>query len=235
MLTVDTKRLGVRPGDVVLDLGCGAGRHTYHLQRLGAFAVAVDLDDVALKDTAAMMQVLASEEAAAQGAATVADALSLPFRDGSFDRIIVSEVLEHIPDDGSALAELFRILRPGGGLAITVPRSWPEAVCWALSREYHDTPGGHVRIYRRSQLVDRARAAGFEPVSSHHAHAFHSAYWWLRCATGLDGRSLPARWYHSALVWDIEHPNRLVRTTERALDPFFGKSFALYLVKPRVG
>ena len=89
------------------------------------------------------------------------DALHLPFADGTFDRVIASEVLEHIPDDVAAMTELARVLRPGGTMAVTVPRCGPEFVNWALSDEYHDVPGGHVRIYRRSTLapaalVDRA-------------------------------------------------------------------------------
>ena len=90
-----------------------------------------------------------------------------PFADGTFDRVIASEVLEHIPDDVAAMRELARVLKPGGTMAVTVPRCVPEAVNWALSDEYHDTPGGHVRIYRRSTLsaawLGRARADRVPP------------------------------------------------------------------------
>ena len=86
----------------------------------------------------------------------------LPFPDASFDRVIASEVLEHIPDDEAAMAELARVLRPGGSMAVTVPRCGPEFVNWALSDEYHDVPGGHVRIYRRSQLVGRLERTGLD-------------------------------------------------------------------------
>ena len=89
-----------------------------------------------------------------------ADARRLPFDDGEFDVVIAAEVLEHIHEDSAAIAELRRVLRPGGLIAVTVPRWWPERVCWALSREYHDVPGGHVRIYRRGQLADRLRRSG---------------------------------------------------------------------------
>ena len=88
----------------------------------------------------------------------------LPFADGAFDRVIAAEVLEHIPDDNRAMAELARVLRPGGTMAVTVPRFGPELVNWALSDEYHDIPGGHVRIYRRSLLIDRLRRAGLRPL-----------------------------------------------------------------------
>src|SRR6202021_2633687 len=86
------------------------------------------------------------------GAGGGGDALRLPFPSGSFDRVIAAEVLEHIPDDRRALAELARVLRPGGTIAVTVPRWYPELINWVLSDDYHLVPGGHVRIYRRSEL-----------------------------------------------------------------------------------
>ena len=87
----------------------------------------------------------------------VGDAYRLPFPDGAFDVVVISEVLEHIPDDRDAIAELDRVLRPGGTLAVTVPRWWPERICWALSDAYHQVEGGHIRIYRRRQLLGRLR------------------------------------------------------------------------------
>ena len=76
------------------------------------------------------------------------DATKLPFADNTFDRVITSEVLEHIQDDVSAIAELARVVRPGGTLACTVPSWWPEKINWMLSDEYHapKSVGGHGRI-----------------------------------------------------------------------------------------
>jgi len=161
------------------------------------------------------------------------NALRLPFADASFDRVIAAEVLEHIPDDSSAMAELARVLRPGGTMAVTVPRLGPEAVNWALSEEYHNVPGGHVRIYRRSTLLSRLGGAGLRPVGHHHAHALHSPYWWLRCFVGprREDQAL-VRAYHRLLVWDITRAPRLTRVTERLLNPVLGKSLVVYLEKP---
>ena len=87
--------------------------------------------------------------------------MRLPFADATFDRVICSEVLEHLPDDRTAMGELARVLRPGGTMAMTVPRYGPELVNWALSDEYHAVQGGHIRIYRRRQSCSSgcARAA----------------------------------------------------------------------------
>jgi hypothetical protein len=84
------------------------------------------------------------------------------------------------------MRELARVLAPGGLLAVTVPRWGPELVCWALSSAYHEVEGGHVRIYRGSELRRRLAAQGLEPVGAHHAHGLHAPYWWLKCAVGVD-------------------------------------------------
>lgn len=168
-----------------------------------------------------------------RGAGCQGDALALPFPDGCFDRIIAAEVLEHIPDDEGAMRELARVLRPGGTMAVTVPRWYPELINWALSDRYHMTPGGHVRIYRRSALVERLRGAGLAPYGTHHAHALHSPYWWLKAAVGVDNDRHPAvRAYHRLLVWDITAATPLTRVPEALLNPVLGKSTVVYLRKP---
>jgi SAM-dependent methyltransferase len=236
MLTVDYGRLGVRPGDRLLDLGCGFGRHAFEAARRGAVVVAVDAgsEEVAQVRGTLGAMVDAGELAADHPASAVqGDALALPFADGSFDRVIASEVLEHIPDDTTAMRELARVLRPGGTMAVTVPRCVPEAINWALSDEYHDTPGGHVRIYRRSTLERRLGSAGLVPTGHHHAHSLHSPYWWLRCLVGPSNESHPAvAAYHRLLVWDIVKAPLVTRSADRALNPLIGKSLVVYLHKP---
>ncbi len=238
MLTVDFARLGLRPGMRVLDIGCGNGRHAFESLRRGAEVVAADLDDAALAEVAAMgaaMQAAGEVPAGGSLRTVCADARRLPFRDGDFDVVIAAEVLEHINDDSAAIAELRRVLRPGGLIAVTVPRWWPERVCWALSREYHEVPGGHVRIYRRGQLADLLAASGLVVSGSHHhAHALHSPYWWLRCAIGMRREDATvARLYHRFLVYDLMRRPRWTRSLERTLDPVLGKSIVLYARRPQ--
>lgn len=233
MLTVDFDRLGLRGGERVLDLGCGGGRHAFSCLRRGAVVVALDADPGEVRGAAAMMAAMAEAGEVGEGgrgAGVRGDALRLPFPDGAFDKVICAEVLEHLDDDSAAMAELARVLRPGGMLAISVPRYGPELVNWALSERYHNVAGGHLRIYRRRQLLERLERAGMELVASHHAHALHSPYWWLRCLVGLENEDcLAVRSYHRFLVWDITAHTPLTRVPDRLLNPFLGKSLVVYL------
>jgi SAM-dependent methyltransferase len=238
VLTVDYRKLGLRAGDTLLDLGCGFGRHAFEAFRLGARVVACDMAVPELGEVRSLFAAMVEAgEAPPQGlgTATCGDATRLPFPDDTFDRIIASEVMEHIPDDRAALDELLRVLRPGGVLAVTIPTWLPEKVCWALSDEYYapKSPGGHVRIYTEVEMRQRMRDAGFEPTLSHHAHALHSPYWWLKCAVGPtnDGHPL-VQLYHRLLVWDIEKRPAVTRITEQLLNPFLGKSLVVYATKP---
>jgi SAM-dependent methyltransferase len=237
MLTADYDRLGLRPGDRLLDLGCGFGRHAYEAARRGADVVACDFGRDEVEGVAAVFAAMQEAGELVEGAAEVAtvqgDGLNLPFPDGCFDRVICSEVLEHLGDDRRAMGELARVLRPGGTMAVTVPRYGPELVNWALSDEYHNVPGGHVRIYRRSQLFERLRASGLEITGTGYAHGLHSPYWWLKCAVGTtNDEHIAVRAYHRVLVRDIVEAPRSTRLADRILSPLIGKSFVVYLRRP---
>jgi SAM-dependent methyltransferase len=260
VLTVDFDRVGVRGGARVLDMGCGGGRHAFEAWRRGATVVALDYSEAELKEVRAVLGAMldagevepkASDRAAGAlrrsepgperpgaegtksgvGGAANGDALRLPFPDTTFDVVIASEVLEHLWDDTGAISELVRVLKPGGRMAVTVPTRWPERVCWALDHRYHDTPGAHVRIYRQHELEQKLEAAGCWLRGSHHAHALHSPYWWLKCATGVD--DVEPHWavrrYHDLLAWQITEQPEWLNTIDRFLNPVLGKSLVVYV------
>ena len=235
MLTVNYDRLGVKAGDYLLDMGCGAGRHAYEAARRGAKVVALDMDDVEVKTTAGLL--LAMQEngdipEGGLGMTSVGNALKLPFADGAFDRVIASEILEHIPTDTLAMEELARVVRVGGTLGITVPRWGPELINWALSDEYHNQPGGHIRIYRQSVLTQRLKDAGLTVLGVASTHGLHSPYWWLKCAVGVQNDTHPlVKAYHQLLTWQITDNPLPLRVAEAVTAPFIGKSIVVYARK----
>ena len=237
MLTANYDILGLKTGDKILDLGCGFGRHAFEAARRGANVVALDAGRDEVEGVAATFAAMVEAgELSTENlhvASVQGDALALPFPDGTFDRVICSEVLEHIPNDVGAMRELARVLRPGGTMAITVPRFGPELINWALSDAYHNVPGGHIRIFRKSQLKKRLTSVGMQVTGHHYAHGLHSPYWWLKCLVGTkNDQNWFVRQYHKLLVWDIVKGPRTTRDMEKVLAPLMGKSIIIYLVKP---
>ena len=237
MLTIRFDELALRPGDRVLDVGSGFGRHVYECARRGAHVVALDhaADEViGTRDTLAAMVDAGEISPDTLIGVLRGDATRLPFPDAVFDVVITSEVLEHIQDDVSAIAEMVRVLTPGGRFAATVPAWLPETINWKLSDEYHapKSVGGHVRIYSRTELRAKLCAAGLDVDGYHRAHALHSPYWWLKCAVGPGNDGHPAVVsYRRFLEWEIVERPIGTRLAERVLSPVLGKSSVHYGTK----
>lgn len=238
MLTVKFDRLPIGPETLFLDAGSGFGRHAFEAARRGARVVALDYatDEIAITRATFAAMAEAGEINPDRLAGVIrGDATCLPFRDSSFDCIITSEVLEHIPDDVRALSEVSRVLQPGGIFAATVPSWLPEKINWMLSDEYHApfVSGGHLRIYSASELKSKIRDAGLLLRGAHRAHSLHSPYWWLRCAVGparQDHRLVNA--YKRFLEWDIVAAPPVTRMLDKVLSPVIGKSYVVYSQKP---
>jgi SAM-dependent methyltransferase len=136
--------LSAGAGPEVLDAGAGQGSLSTKLVELGFEVTSSDASPAAV---AVLENRLSSP-------VVRADVSSLPFDEESFDAVILGEVLEHVEDDRGALAEVARVLRPGGVLALSVPANpklFGSSDVWA----------GHVRRYRRPELIEACTAAGF--------------------------------------------------------------------------
>jgi SAM-dependent methyltransferase len=193
--------------------------------------------DIRLQDAVAATERLQMEERWGEHkggiwSVLVSDILHLPFEDGAFDLVICSEVLEHIPDHEAAITELIRVLKPGRNLAVSVPRYWPERICWAISGDYHHAKDGHLRIYKQKELVTLLERRGLQKWGRHFAHGLHSPYWWLKCLVGPERNdSGPVQLYHRFLVWDMMKRPWLTRILDYIFTPIMGKSLVLYLRK----
>lgn len=98
------------------------------------------------------------------GEGVVGSATQLPFADGTFDVVSAFDVVEHCADDARAVAELVRVLAPGGRMLLSVP-----AYQWAWS--VHDVQAGHHRRYTRARLVGLVEASGMHVLRATYAFA----------------------------------------------------------------
>ena len=177
----------------MIDVGCGDGRHIVEAARRGCYAVGLDYDAVELRK--------ARERIGAHRVdLVVGDASRLPFRDAAFDAVICTETLEHLPDDAGAIAEIARLLRPGGALLGAVPSHFTELLYWRLSHGYWNTPGGHVRIYRPRALTARLARAGLQVRRVRYVHFIDSIVWLRFCLTDFLRPSKPASDFEAAVL-----------------------------------
>jgi SAM-dependent methyltransferase len=235
VITVDFDRLDIRTRSKILDIGCGSGRHLcgiYQFPEITVIGSDLNVDNLGEAKNRLKFHDQLGEHGGGTWALSAADITCLPFQDSCFDLVICSEVLEHIPDHHRAVAELVRVLKPGMTLVVSVPRYYPERICWALSNDYASSNQGHIRIYTYNELMALFRPHGLLKTAVHHAHSLHSPYWWLKCLLG------PARTdsgiiklYHRFLTWDIMKQPKLTRFLDRLLNPILGKSLVVYFKK----
>jgi SAM-dependent methyltransferase len=184
LLTVDLARLRIAPGDLLLDAGCGEGRHCFGALERGARVVGLDLDPGSLQKAAGALRHVAKAKGSF-AAMLQGDAFHLPFRDATFDKVICAVVMEHVHDYAAAARELARVTKPGGRIAVTIPTTTSEWLYLRLGDDYFESPGGHIRIFTPRDLAKALGAAGLRTEGCSFAHGLHTPYWALRSIAGL--------------------------------------------------
>lgn len=232
MVTVDLHELKLKPGYQVLDAGCGNGRHLRALARLPGLKIfGIDRNPADVKEAISALKDMPDAQSG-DYSVTCADITRLPFADESFDCVICSEVLEHIPSHEDALRELNRVLKSKGTLVVSVPRYFSERICWLISPAYSSDEGGHIRIYKKKTLQKMLISQGMQCWKINYKHALHAPYWWLKCLVGIKNEdNVFVKLYHKFLVWDMFCKPTGVRMIEAALNPLIGKSIVFYLKK----
>jgi ubiquinone/menaquinone biosynthesis C-methylase UbiE len=179
-------RLGQLPGrPTLLDVGCSSG---YLLEELcdlfpTGSLIGVDLVERGLRR---------AHENVPDAKLVQADVCRLPLEDASVDAAVSANLLEHVADDARALAEIFRVLRPGARAVIVVPVG-------PRNYDYYDRFLGHERRYGRGELARKAEGAGFEVLEDLFLGApLYPAFWLLkqrnrRRYAHLEGDELEAR------------------------------------------
>ena len=233
MLTFNFKKINLPPGSKVLDVGCGEGRHIFGIlnEFEDVYCYGLDQDIPSLdkcKEGLEFFKELDLNSTVFQQGSIY----QLPFKENFFDLIICSEVLEHLDDYHAAIDEIYRVLKPDGKFLSSVPSYWPEKICWSLSSGYQNMPGGHVRIFKKHQVIDEIVDHGFEYDHSERFHGLHSAYWWLRCLFwNSQDSNYFVKIYKKFLEYQILHSPRWLNNFEKIINPVFGKSIAFYFKK----
>ncbi|MDI6857382.1 MAG: class I SAM-dependent methyltransferase [Dehalococcoidia bacterium] len=234
IVTVDLRRhLPLETGDLVLDVGCGPGRHTSEICLWDCRLLGIDVNRQDLRVARYLLAYKRwAHEAVGTGDFVQADAQRLPLKDGLFDKIVCTEVLEHVPDDLAVVRELARVLKPGGLLAVSVPSYWPETVYSALSAAYRPSVG-HVRIYRQGVVEKMLREAGLEVYAQRLRHSVQALYYFILCAFGVENESFPITRFFGKLV-DLHYGLRArpLERLEAALNLVLGKERVFYGRKP---
>jgi SAM-dependent methyltransferase len=145
--------------DIFLDFGCGSGRYLTEIEKLSE---CVGLD-IAIKP----LKILAK----ANAKVICADGCFLPLRDKSIDKIICIDVIEHIPDDGKAFTEIYRVLKPRGLVLFYLPlrRRWSlEWIIAKISGSYPRYPRDeeqlHLHRYEEEEIRSHLKNCGFKIV-----------------------------------------------------------------------
>jgi SAM-dependent methyltransferase len=145
-------------GTRILDVGCGTGRKSRHLVECGATVVGCDISEPGIGVARTRLH-----------EAVVCDLTQgLPFADESFDVVFSSAVLEHIYPVQRVLAEMYRVLRPGGRVVVEVPNVayWPNRLLLLAGRDLIWIGAGkHIRAFTRHNLAREVQRAGFVDVS----------------------------------------------------------------------
>ncbi len=233
--SIDPALMDIGPDDKVIDLGCGTGRHVLELSKIPSNIIGADISRNDIRAGRYLLEIMRRRDevnARVHWLQTAGE--RLPFKDGAFDRVICTETLEHVDDETVLARELARVLKPGGILAISVPDEFSEKIFWKFSTNYRTHAGGHVRIFRRPEIVNLMRIAGLQPYAVRYRHSLETVYWLSHIAFWSDwGKQGPiTRAFRNVLDSQRARASKIMTLLDDVGNRALPKSIVVYSRKP---
>jgi SAM-dependent methyltransferase len=213
----------------VADIGCGNAPFTHFCAMRGAEIFFADIDAAKVGEVERMLR----DTPARALHPLVSDCTPIPIADNTADRIICMEVLEHVDDPDSFMAELVRIGKPGALYLITVPDSQSEVIQQSLAPDIYFQKPNHIRIFDRDAFGSLVERSGLTIIHRSQYGFFWSLWWYMfwGCEQDLrdDWHPVLAQWTHTwADLLGLKQGPRI----KQVLDSHLGKSQAIIAAKP---
>lgn len=171
--TIDLKYFSVTKGMNILDYGCGSGRKSIDFASKSADIYAVDTDK---KSLSILEKNILTKNIKNIATAKIDKNSSLQFKNSFFDRVILSEVLEHVDSPSTIIEEIYRVMKKGGILCVSVPTSTTERVYNFLNPNYY-SKAGHRRVFTKNEIILLLESRGFSVNKIYKENFKFSIYW----------------------------------------------------------
>jgi ubiquinone/menaquinone biosynthesis C-methylase UbiE len=179
----------IADSDTVVDVGCGEGANIHFCARFASHVIAIDIDPTRAATTKARLQ----SGSKATYAVVLSDANPIPIESATADKVVCTEVLEHVDDPVQVLSELVRIGKPGATYLLSVPDALTESVMKRVGSKAIFEKPHHIRIIQRDEFEQMVINAGLI-IKNHTYRSFYWAVWFA------------LSWRCGVSIWHGRHP-----------------------------
>lgn len=216
-------------GERVIDVGCGEGAFAQFCAKQGADLTFVDIDPAMVAQTERLLQ----DTAASRLQGIVSDASPLPLTDAQFDKVVCTEVIEHVDHPAAFLQELVRVGKPGALYLLSVPDPTSEAVQKAVAPPLYFEKPYHIHQFSRETFDQLVTEAGLVIIDKRFSGFYWSIFWsfFWSCEQDLSAPQHPllASWTNT---WGLMLQTKDGARIKQALDQVMPKSQIVIARKP---